>query len=383
MESKKTYTKTNILFVLIQLAVGGSERVVLELTKHLDRSLFNVFVAFFSDGALRKSFNEACQEIFHIPKKKRFDLNAMLQISRIIRDRHIDVINAHHYMPFVYSYLGSKVMNKKRLIYTEHSVPEVEAMLASKHKHFCNLMLRKTDAVVGVSSEIEESLRKAFPIHTRKIKSIINGLDVDRFNAPINRNKVRLGWGILPEHFVIGNVANFRKVKNHACLIRAFGRLNAIYPNTRLVLVGRSYTGDGENSEEEVRHLIDGCNLQGRVILTGYQEDIPRILHMFDVFCLPSFSEGLPVSILEAMSSGVPVVGSDVGGIREVISDGKTGLLFPSNDDNTLAQTMEHLILRPDLRESISKNAFSYVSQNHGLKQWILIYQHLFQSAQL
>jgi len=372
--------KINILFVVIQLAVGGSERVVLELTKNLDRSLFNVSVAFFSDGALRKSFNEVCQEIFCISKKKRFDPNAMLQISRIIRDRHIDVINAHHYMPFFYSFLGSKVLNRRRLIYTEHSVPEVEAILASKHKHFCNLMLRKTDAVVGVSSEIAESFRKAFTIHSEKIKSVINGLDVDRFVTSIDRNELKSKWGILPEHLLIGTVANFRKVKNHACLIRAFYRLSPIYPQIRLMLVGKGYPGDAENSEEDVRHLIHMYNLHDRVLLTGYRDDIPSILHMFDVFCLPSFSEGLPVGILEAMAARVPVVGSNVRGIREVISPQRTGLLFPSDDEIGLSEVLERLIENQDLRNELSNNAFVFVSQTHGIKQWVSAYEDLFKS---
>lgn len=371
--------KINILFVLIQVRPGGSEKIVLDLTRNLDRSKFNIYLAFFLNGALEKDFRETCQGVFSIRKKDGFDLIAMLRISRIIEEKHIDVINAHHYMPFFYSYLGSKILHKRKLFYTEHSVPEVESILLSKHKYLFSLMLRKTDGVIGVSREIADTFKKAFPRYSERIQSIFNGLDVDRFVTSIDRNEIRSKWGILPEHFVIGTIANFRKVKNHACLIRAFNRLSATYPHVRLILVGKGYPEDKENSEEEVRYLIQVNGLQERVILTGYQEDIPGLLKTFDVFCLPSFSEGLPVSVLEAMAAGVPVVGSDVRGIREVISQEVTGLMFPSDDDGALAQTLKRLIEKHELCDALTRQAFAYVSQTHGLGQWVSAYEGLFQ----
>ena len=370
--------KTNLLFVMIDLAPGGSERVVLDLARNLDRALFNVYVAFFSGGALHSAFSEVCKQLFQVSKKHGFDPAAMLQISKIIHSNSVDVINAHHYMPFVYSYPGSKIFHKRRLIYTEHSVPEVEAIASNKHKHFCNVMFSNTDKVIGVSWEIADSFRKVFPIHSRKFANIANGIDIDRFATQVDRDEVRLQWGIRPEHFLIGTVANFRKVKNHNCLIRAFDKLSTIYPHTRLVLVGRGYPEDSENSEEEVRHLIEMYNLQDRVLLTGYREDIASILHMFDVFCLPSSSEGLPVSILEAMAARVPVVGSNVRGIKEVILPEETGLLFPSDDQSGLVQALERLIKDRGLGDRLRENAYVYISKTHGLGQWISAYERLF-----
>jgi glycosyltransferase involved in cell wall biosynthesis len=302
----------------------------------------------------------------------------MLQISRIIQDKNIDVINAHHYMPFFYSYLGSKILHKRKLIYTEHSVPEVEGISSGKHRHICKMLLHKTDAVIGVSGEIADAFRKGFPTHSGKIVTVPNGVDVERFAIDIDRDRVRAEWGILPEHFVIGMVANFRKVKNHACLIRASNRLIVTYPNIRLLLVGRGYPEDRENSEEEIKQLIHCYKLENRIILTGYREDIPSLLKSFDTFCLPSFSEGLPVSILEAMAARVPVVGSNVRGIREVISPEETGLMFPSDDDNALQQVLERLIKNKNLRNDLSKNACIFVSQMHGIKQWVSVYERLF-----
>jgi glycosyltransferase involved in cell wall biosynthesis len=153
-----------------------------------------------------------------------------------------------------------------------------------------------------------------------------------------------------------------------------------MYPHARLVMVGKGYPGDSENSEEKVKELIDKLRLNGRVIMTGYREDVPDVLQSFDVFCLPSLSEGLPVSILEAMAARIPVVGSNVRGINEVVSSGETGLLFPSNDDKALSQTLESLIREDGLRTDLRQRAFAFLSQSHSLGQWVLSYELLFQS---
>ncbi|MDZ7697266.1 MAG: glycosyltransferase [Deltaproteobacteria bacterium] len=146
--------------------------------------------------------------------------------------------------------------------------------------------------------------------------SIPNGVDIDLFQAPVDRNEVRAEFGISPDAMVIGTVANFREVKNHVCLLKALDILSKSHPELRVLLVGRGFPDDSENSEPGIRRLINELGIEDRVIFAGYRGDIPRILRAFDIFCLPSLSEGLPVSILEAMAAHVPVVGSDVRGIQ-------------------------------------------------------------------
>jgi len=370
--------KINLLFVLIKVNMGGAERIVLDLVQMIDRSKFNIYLAYFEEGILVEDFRRICKETFCITKRSGFDPYAMFRIASIINKYSIDVINAHHYLPFFYSYLGSRVLHNRKLIYTEHSVPEVMTILTSKHNKIFRYMLRNIDRVIGISKEIGETFKNAYPKYSEKIQIIVNGVDVDRFTTNFNREDLRLKWGILPEHFVIGTVANFRKVKNHACLIRAVHQLSVSYPQLRVLLVGQGFAGDSENSECDVIELINLYGLQQKVIMTGYQKDIPNVLKTFDVFCLPSFSEGLPVSVLEAMAARVPVVASNVRGIKEVVSLNKTGVLFPSDNDNELAKSIEGLMRDVSVRESISIHAYDYVRKEHGLKQWVKAYERLF-----
>jgi glycosyltransferase involved in cell wall biosynthesis len=375
--------KVNVLFVLIELSTGGTERVVLDLAKHLDRSSFNVYCAFFADGPLREECAHLSQRLFFVRKKPGFDPAAIRRLSAIIGENNIDVINAHHYMPFFYSFLPSKIFHRRALIYTEHSVPGVEQICSSIHNRPCNLMLYDTNNVVAVSTEVAESLSENFPAHTGRIKYIPNGVDIARFSGHVDRRRIRSLLGLQPDHFVVGNVANFRQVKNHACLIRAFYQLSLRHPDVRLVLVGAGYPAEEGNTEQTVKRLISEYGLDGRVILTGDRQDIPQLLTSFDAFCLPSWSEGLPISILEAMAAKIPVVGSNVRGIRGIISPGETGLLFPCNDHIYLCHLLERLYNSSMLRQELCSRAFAYVSEAHGMARWITAYEELFRGSTL
>lgn len=370
--------KKKVLFILLQLDAGGSERVALDLARNLDKERFEVYLAAFKGGVLERAFREVCSDLFFIDKKPGFDLAAMLRISRIIAHHRIDVVNAHHYMPCFYSFLGARVLHDRNLVYTEHSVPEVEDIRAGVHGTLLNMMLYRLGVVVGVSQQITETFKRSFPDHAKKFVTILNGVDVEKFYQPQFRESVRQHFGFSQEHFVVGTVANFRKIKNHECIVRAAARLKESVPHVRFLFVGTGFPTDPEDPEGHVRRLIEECGLQERVILAGYQENIPAMLSAMDAFCLASFSEGLPVSILEAMAARLPVIGSRVRGIAEVVVDRNNGFLFVSGDDQSLATCIDQVVNNSEEAKRYSVVAFDMVKTVHGLSQWVDCYASLF-----
>jgi glycosyltransferase involved in cell wall biosynthesis len=370
--------KKRILFVLIQLDAGGAERVALDLAGSLDPMVFDVYVAAFKNGILEKDFRSVCKEVFFIEKKAGFDFSAMLKLSKIVARNRIDVVNAHHYMSCFYSFFGACIVHRRKLIYTEHSVPEVVCVASGRHGKMLDWMLCRMAAVIGVSREITDEFRKFYSRHSDKISMVLNGVDVEKFKCRDRREDVRRQFGFLPEHFVVGMVANFRKVKNHACLIRAVVKLKNECPQLRVLLVGTGFVGDAECSEVAVRKMIADYEVGERVVLAGYRGDVPAVLSSFDAFCLPSFSEGLPVSVLEAMASGLVVVASDVSGISEVIEHGETGLLFPSNDERALAKTLKGLVTNGYNCSAISDNVKESVNDKYCKSRWVKIMSEIF-----
>ena len=294
----------------------------------------------------------------------------MIKLAKIIKEYRIDVVNAHHYMSCFYSFFGTRVMNRIRLVYTEHSVPEVEGLANSIHYKIFHLMLYEINGVIGVSRAITEKFEEKYPSHVGKFYEVLNGVDIDKFQSKGMRESVRRKWGFGMDHFVVGTVANFRKIKNHVCLVRAANRLKDTHPQLRLFFVGTGFPGDKENSINEVMDAVNEYRLEDRVVFAGYQENISEILSSFDLFCLPSKSEGLPVSVLEAMAAGILVVGSNVSGIVEVVENGKTGILFSSDSDSDLALALEKIIARPDIAKLMAHNGFLFVSNAHNIKNW-------------
>ena len=112
------FKKTKVLFVASQLGAGGAERIILDLANGLDPLRFDVYLAAFNRGVLEPAFRRVCKEIIFIEKKQGIDLSAMLKLSNILSQYKIDVVNAHHYMPFFYSLLGTKILHNRKLIYT-------------------------------------------------------------------------------------------------------------------------------------------------------------------------------------------------------------------------------------------------------------------------
>ena len=373
-------TKTKVLFVLLQLDAGGSERVALNLASYLDHERFEAYLVAFKGGALEPAFRKVCKEMYFIHKKKGLDLGAMLRIFQIIGRHKIDSVNAHHYMPCFYSILGARILRNRKLVYTEHSVPEVEGLHLGIHGKLLNMMLYQISAVVGVSYQITDTFKRCYPSHAKKFVTIPNGVDVDKFYQPQFRVSVRQQFGYSPEHFVVGTVANFRKIKNHACIVRAASCLKESFPQVRFIFVGTGFPGDSQNSEGDVRRLIKEYDLGDRVMLAGYRENIPATLAAMDTFCLASSSEGMPVSILEAMAAKVPVIGSRVFGIGEVVNDLDTGMLFNFDDEQELSRLLAEMAVNETLRETLKRNAYDHILKNYSEDKLYNKYLKLFES---
>jgi hypothetical protein len=145
--------KINVLFVIGQLEMGGAERLVHHIAGHLDRELFNPSIAWFAGDHILDEFKQLGIPLYHVPKLKRFDWSAMRAIGNIVKTNHIHIINAHNFMPLVYSFYGAKLSNRAKLVYTEHSVWEIEKISPAWRK-IAKYILKFADAAVGVSPAV-------------------------------------------------------------------------------------------------------------------------------------------------------------------------------------------------------------------------------------
>lgn len=370
--------KVNVLFIISHMVMGGAERLVHNIVARLDRSIFNPSIAWFLGDEILEEFRGLGVPLYHIPKKRRFDFNAMRLIGDIVRENKIDIINAHHFMPFIYSFYGSKIVNRRKLIYTEHAVWEIKT-ISLKWKKIGHYLLKYSDGVIGVSPTVSRGIQKIFNTTGPSTFSIQNGVDCGTFARSSDLGHLKKSLGIKEHEKVVGCVANFKIIKNHIFLVQAFCELIKEYQHLKLLLIGRGFEGDEEIVQELV-NLVKEKGLTENVLFLGYRSDVPNLLSIMDVFCLTSFKEGLPISIIEAMAAGLPVVGTNVEGIRDVIIPNVNGFLVEIDDIQGLKNSLFSLLRDDSLRRRMGEESRKIAWSNYSLNRVISEYQNLFLS---
>lgn len=370
--------KINILFIIMQMEMGGSERLVHSLVRNIDRNRFSPSVAWFFGQTPLPEFRELEVPLFHIQKSKRVDLNAMYKLSDFIKKHNVTVVNAHHFMSMVYASWGC-IRNGAKLFYTEHSSWEIEKInrrwtIAGRQ------LLRKANGAIGVSENVSITLRKYFHLPYEKSYTIPNGIDLEVFSRK-DDSQVRQELGLESNQISICMVANFKKVKNHIYLLRGFEALSRNNNNVRLLLIGKSVPDGEGDTEHEIRTFISSHGMERKVLMLGFQHNVARLLGAVDIFCLTSLKEGLPIGLIEAMAAGCAVIGTDVEGIRDVIIPEQNGLLVPLGETQVLVGSLERLAGDRKLRSKLGQAARNTAIQHFSIEACVKAHENLFEAA--
>lgn len=373
--------RINVLFLTIDITIGGAERLVLDLARNMDRTLFAPSVGWFSHEAVPREFEELGIPLFPIRKGPGLDWRAMRRLAQFVRDRQIHVINAHHFMSFFYACYAAKIANRVGLVYTEHS--EADVLSATGMWRAAGVgLLRLCDRVVGVSPRVSAALSSHFRLDAERIQTIENGVDLARFaRTTENRSDVRRRLGLEPTDVVIGHVANFRRNKNHLFLVRAFREAFGHRSDVKLLLVGQGFPGDTENSEPEVAAFVRAHGLGDNVRMLGYRPDVNDLLGAMDIFCLVSYKEGLPLSVIEAMATGLPVLATNIDGLKDVVRPDVTGMLVEPDDVAALARTLDTLASDGPLRARLGESAREVAKARYSFSRCLSETQELFAAA--
>lgn len=357
--------KQKILYLFAALPVGGAERLLVDELRQLDRRRFEPAVCVLSE---KGPIGEVIERegiplvVMGRMKSKRFDPALVLQIARLLSDGQFQVLHAHLYHAAMYGRMAARLISRKKrpkVFVTIHNIyPKPRP-----RRHWMNRWLaRWTDAVVAVSDDVRESILRYDKIHPKKIRVIENGIDVERFRDSIDRRTSRKRLGISEEARIIGCVARLTEQKGHLYLIRAFAQVHRNFPMARLILVG-----DGELLGK-LKNEATRLGVNDAVWFMGTQDDIPGILKSMDVFVLPSLWEGLGLAAAEAMAAGIPVIGTNVAGLRKLVIPDQTGYLVPPADPTALAAAIEAVLAHPEKLRSCVETAGSFVLENYSIQ---------------
>lgn len=364
--------KNNILYVITKLELGGAQKHLLSLIKDLDRERYNIFLFTASSGLL-------LPEILAINnteiKRSRFlerpinivkDLLALWEIYIFIKRNKIDIVHTHSSKAGIVGRLAAKLARVKVIIHTVHgwSFNDYQPLLIKGLFIWLERIVSKfTDNIIVVSGYDKQKGLNNRIGETDKYAFIRYGVDYLQFNR--RNDSARSSFGINEGDLVVGMVACFKPQKCPEDFIRLASLVNKTNRSVKFLLIG-----DGV-LRPNVESLIFKYNLENNVFLLGWQNDVPKILSVIDIFVLTSLWEGLPISVLEAMASSKPVVATDTGGIGEVIVDAKTGFLVSAHNIEKMSERLFLLLNDESLRVKIGNSARDYLCSYFSIENMI------------
>jgi glycosyltransferase involved in cell wall biosynthesis len=323
-------------------------------------------------GSLRGAFLECGVEVVPLRMEKRQPLGALFRLFRLMRRRRFDLVHTHLLHAGLLGRPLARIARVPAVIHTQHNTLHWESrsrMISCANR----ISLRAADRVVAVGERVARMVETHGGVPANRIQIIHNGIDTARFRPDGGREGLTGFTDIPADAPVIAMVAGFRRVKGHAVMLDAMVKIRRVLPEARLLLVG-----DGPR-RSAVEEAVARRGLADRVVLAGAREDVHRLLPGCAVAVLPSWEEGIPVSALEAMACGLPVVATRVGGTPEVVEDGRTGLLVPPGDPRTLTAAVVGLLRQPDYARALGKEgrevAKTRFDVSRMVKKTALLYQ--------
>lgn len=368
-------TQPTVCHVLLSLEVGGAEVLARQFAQSMRDRYRPVFACLDSLGTIGASLQEQGVPVRVLHRRPRFDTHCVRNLHRWFIEQNVRLVHAHQYTPFFYASLARVSVRAIPVLFTEHGrhYPDQRR----ERRVWANrLLIRRRDRVVAVSEHVRQALISNEGIAPDRVAVIRNGVNTDMFRAnPERRSDIRRELGYSDEHEVVIQVARLNHLKDHATAIRAIAALRASRPQLRMMLVG-----DGE-LRGDLQEMVAQFDLASCVRFLGARNDVSRLLPAADVFLLSSLAEGIPLTLVEAMLSGVPSVATRVGGVPEVIEDGRHGLLADAGDAVGLADCLRRLLDDPPLRKRIVEAGLERARQLFGeasmLAQYDVVYRKM------
>jgi glycosyltransferase involved in cell wall biosynthesis len=301
------------------------------------------------------------------------NIKSVINIIKLIANNKYDLVHVHTPIASVLGRIAAKIAGCKVIIYTAHGFYFHENMTPNQYRFYHTVekvTASITDLILTQSKEDLITAEKTGLCHSNKLRYLGNGVDISRFKKShftdelkINlKQELKIPKTAFP---LMGMTGRITQEKGYFELIEALKILRQQFPNVNLVVIGGQLTSERDSFQSQLSQFISDHNLDNNVTFTGFRSDIPEILSLLDIFTLPSYREGLPRSILEAMAMELPVVTTDIRGCREAVIHNETGLIVPHKDSKKLAEALEELLNDENKRKVFGKNGRHRVEKEY------------------
>lgn len=363
-----------IVHIIFRLDVGGLENGLVNLINRMDPDAYRHAIVCLQGYTDFRERLDATRNVavLSLDKKAGKDIPSYARLWRLLRDLNPDIVHTRN-LPALDSLFPAYIAGARRLVHGEHGWDMIDLQGTNRrYRWLRRLSARIVSRYIALSTDLEAWLTGDVGIDAEKVVRIVNGVDTARFFPGRSGYLKRLA-GFPADAVVVGTVGRMQEVKDPLNLARAFTDLVAADPVTpaRLAMIG-----DGEK-RAEVEAWLERAGCRDKAWLPGRRDDIPELLRAMDVFVLPSLREGISNTVLEAMSSGLPVVATAVGGNPDLV-DRDTGILVPPRDPAALAAAIKGYVDAGELRRQHGDAARARVEREFSIERMVDAYATLY-----
>lgn len=368
--------RPTICHVIHALGVGGAEVLVDQMVRRMSDEFRCVVAVLDEVGEIGERLKRDGFLVEHLHRQSGIDRHCARRLREFADHEGAMILHTHQYTPFFQAMLSRGLFGTRPIVFTEHGrhFPD----LPSRKRSIVNrLLLRRQDRLFGCGEAVRRALIENEGLPESRVEVIYNGVDLTALSRPDTnaRERIRAEFGLDPSAFVVAQVARLHELKDHQTALRTIDEARKSVPGIRLLLAG-----DGDQ-RSAVEATIRERKLEEHVILAGTRKDVANILAASDVFVLTSISEGIPLTVIEAMAARRPVVATAVGGLPELVENSVTGFLASSKDYLALSRSLVTLANDPDLRRQMADRAADRAetcfSLNGMLRSYAQVYNEL------
>lgn len=365
-----------IVHVIYRLDVGGLENGLVNLLNRFGPAYRHAIVSLTDATDFRFRLQRTDIPVFCLHRHAGQDWGLYLKLWRLFRALNPSLVHTRN-LATLEAAVPAWLAGVPVRVHGEHGW-DVNDLNGSnpRYQTLRKLLRGFVSQFIALSRQIEHYLQQQIGVRPKQIAQIYNGVDSDKFQPQPEQDRLwPAGW-VQPDSLVFGTVGRMEAVKDQLTLTNAFIELcrkrPKDAPRLRLALLGEG------RLREPCQQLLNEAGLLAQAWLPGNRNDIPQLLAQMDVFVLPSLSEGVPNTVLEAMSCGRPVIATKVGGSAELVLDGQTGFLTPVADPVAMAEVMSRYLDKPQLLEQHGRFGRRQVENNYSLAQMVSQYQALY-----
>ncbi len=345
----------------MSLETGGLERLLVDFSRFHDRRRFAMqFVALSGDGQPATDIRAAgCSARVLNDSLKIHKLSTVIELAKLLRSEQIQIVHTHNTYAHFYGALAAKLAGVAVVVNTQHGRGCGKGWKARWQFRMANWL---TQHVIGVSHDAARLCRREDPSSADKISTIWNGINLDRF---------AYRWPTIEPTAI--SIARLSADKDFPTLLKAVPLVLPHVPDFRLRIVG-----DGPE-RATLERLIDELSLREHVELLGERHDVPDLLAKSGFFVSSSRSEGLSLTLLEAMAVGLPVVTTSVGGNPEIVVEGHTGRLVPDHNPAALADAIVEMCKEREAWVAMGLLGRKRVEQHFEVRQMVALYEAMYE----